>query len=188
VALTFFETARFKLRALKGSNLVSDIDAGFEALANDVDKLVYPPGDLRFTARVALDTGWLRCEGQAVSRAANAALFAAISTSYGIGDGSTTFNVPDYRGRLPIGAGAGPGLTARTLGQVLGEETHKLTVGEMPSHSHTFAGAQVVPENQIGATHENLAGSATTATGNTGGDGAHNNIQPSTVCNIWIKT
>ena len=85
--------------------------------------------------------GYLMCDGQAVSRTTYAALFAAIGTTYGAGDGSTTFNLPDLQGRFPLGAGAGNGLTARTVGQKDGEEVHALTADEMPAHTHTASTA-----------------------------------------------
>jgi microcystin-dependent protein len=200
MALTFFTTSRFGLRALKGGNLVADIDAGFEALANDIDAALYPPGDLRFTARINLDAGWLRCEGQEVSRAANAALFAAISTSYGVGDGATTFNLPDYRGRVPVAAGAGPGLSARALGAKVGEEAHQLTSAEVPATNVTGtatggAGVWTYAPGGGGATNSpgapqpmNVVGSLGLTAHVEGGGGSHNNMQPSTVCNVWIKT
>lgn len=75
-----------------------------------------PAGSMAMFAGAAAPTGWLLCQGQAVNRTANAALFAAIGTTWGAGDGSTTFNVPDLRGRAPIGAGTGVGLTARAHG------------------------------------------------------------------------
>ena len=81
--------------------------------------------------------GWLICDGSAVSRSIYAALFAAIGVLHGAGDGSTTFNVPDCRGRVSVGAGNGPGLTARGMGAKGGEENHVLTVPELPIHSHT---------------------------------------------------
>jgi hypothetical protein len=65
---------------------------------------------------------YLLCNGQAVSRSTYSALFSAVSTTFGAGDGSSTFNVPDMLGRMPIGAGAGSGLTSRTLGAKVGAE------------------------------------------------------------------
>ena len=80
---------------------------------------------------------WLICDGRAVSRTAYAELFAVIGTTYGIGDGSTTFNIPDFRGRTAIGAGTGTatGATNHPLGQTEGAETIKLTDAQM-AHGH----------------------------------------------------
>ena len=84
--------------------------------------------------------GWLICDGAAVSRSTYAVLFGLISTTYGIGDGSTTFNVPDLRGRAAIGAGTGPGLSARALAANVGSETHTLDVTQIPNHKHYTSG------------------------------------------------
>lgn len=75
--------------------------------------------------------GWLICDGSAVSRTGYAALFAIISTTFGIGDGSSTFNLPDMRGRFPIGANA-----TYPLAGTGGSATHTNTVGEMAAHNH----------------------------------------------------
>lgn len=91
-------------------------------------------------ATVAADadgvTRWRICDGSAISRTTYATLFAAIGTTWGIGDGSTTFNIPDLRGRVPVGAGTGAGLTSRTLASEGGEESHVLSVAELASHAH----------------------------------------------------
>lgn len=84
--------------------------------------------------------GWLLCDGSAVSRVTYADLFAVIGVIYGIGDGATTFNLPNLNGRVPVGAGSytdsvsGP--ITRSLGQVGGAEAHVLTTAQMPTHSH----------------------------------------------------
>lgn len=107
-------------------------------LASDV--AVVPVGTLCATARSSSPSGWLLCDGSPVSRSVYAALFSAIGTTYGAGDGSTTFNLPDLRGRVPVGVdGAANRLTANdALANSGGEERHTLTSAEsgMPAHSH----------------------------------------------------
>jgi microcystin-dependent protein len=75
------------------------------------------------------------CDGQILSIAANTALFSLLGTTYG-GDGRTTFALPDLRGRVPMGAGNGPGLTPRELGERGGTESITLTTNQLPSHTH----------------------------------------------------
>jgi microcystin-dependent protein len=100
------------------------------------------PGDLKPIAGATASAGWLLCDGSAVSRTTYAALFVAIGTTHGVGDGSTTFNLPDFRGRVPVGTGiatGATGATSHTLGQKAGEETHRILATEsgVPSHTHT---------------------------------------------------
>ena len=101
-----------------------------------LDSTVLPVGTVLPYAGSSAPTGWLLCQGQAVSRTTYATLFALIGTTYGSGDGSTTFNLPDLKGRAPIGSGTGSGLTARTLGQKYGAETETIDASELPSHTH----------------------------------------------------
>ena len=82
--------------------------------------------------------GWLLCQGQAVSRTDYADLFAVIGTAYGSGDGNTTFNVPDMRGKVPVGFNSSE-TEFDNLGETGGEKTHTLSITEMPSHSHSYA-------------------------------------------------
>lgn len=134
-------------------------------------------------------TGWLLCDGSAVSRTTYAALFAIISTTYGTGDGSTTFNVPDMRSRTPIGLGQGSGLTNRSLNDAVGTETHTLVESEMPAHTHSYTrhgAGGASPGNAYASGTANADGSDTT--GSTGGGGAHQNMQPSRCVNFIIKT
>jgi microcystin-dependent protein len=79
--------------------------------------------------------GYLLCNGAAVSRSTYAALYAVIGMAFGAGNGSTTFNVPDLRGRFPYGAETS---TDHDLGETGGEAAHTLTETEMPSHTHSI--------------------------------------------------
>jgi microcystin-dependent protein len=109
-----------------------------QACAGNDNRLAVP-GDIKMTAVQNPPGGWIWCNGQVVSRSTYNALWNAIGTAYGAGDGSTTFAVPDLRSRVPVGAGAGPGLSARTNGNTGGEEQHVMSVAEMVSHAHGVA-------------------------------------------------
>jgi len=95
-----------------------------------------PVGSLIDFAGSVAPTGWLLCDGAAVSRTTYSSLFAVIGVTWGVGDAATTFNVPDLRGRGTIGSGSGSGLTTRTLAQSGGEETHTIAEAELPAHTH----------------------------------------------------
>jgi microcystin-dependent protein len=128
--------------------------------------------------------GWLLCYGQAVSRTTYAALFTAIGTAYGSGDGSTTFNVPDLRGRVPAGVDNMGGAsanritdaTADSVGGVYGAESHTLTFNELPDGATQWG---------VGT---NINGAAGAQAQEAGGGAAHNNVQPSIFSNYIIKT
>ena len=81
--------------------------------------------------------GWAICSGQILSIAQNQALFALLGTMYG-GNGTTTFALPDLRGKVPLGMGQGGGLSSYTQGQVGGGLTKTLLISEMPAHTHTI--------------------------------------------------
>ena len=107
-----------------------------------------PIGTILDFAAATAPTGYLVCDGSAVSRTDYAALFAVIGTTWGAGDGSTTFNVPDFRGRTSIGTGTGtaPDATAHALGSGGGSETVTLTSAQsgVPAHSHPLANSSIV--------------------------------------------
>ena len=167
-----------------------------------------PPGFIIQYAASSAPSGWLLCDGSAVSRTTYSALFAIISTSYGSGNGSTTFNVPDLRGRVPVGFGQGSGLTNRSIANTGGAETHTLTTSEMPSHSHSVydpGHSHAMPGNYLrwaggdrtaggggdfGGKFGDYTGSSGTGISlyNAGGGGSHNNMQPFVVVNFVIKT
>ena len=155
-----------------------------------------PAGCVMPYAGATAPDGWLLCHGQAVSRTTYADLFAAIGTAYGPGDGSTTFNVPDLRGRIAAGrddmggtdAGrlAGGVANRTTLGGAGGAPTHTLTTAEIPAHSHGFTAVIAIGGGgfSVGGAFNN----GTTATNNTGGGGAHTNTQPTLILNYVIAT
>jgi microcystin-dependent protein len=88
-------------------------------------------------AGISVPGGWLNCDGSAIDRTIYADLFAAIGTTFGAGDGSTTFNIPNLRGRNVIGLN--PSETDfDTLGETGGEKRHTLTIDEMPAHTHSI--------------------------------------------------
>lgn len=92
-------------------------------------------GTTQFAGETA-PNGYLMCQGQAISRTTYVNLFNVIGTKYGNGDGSTTFNIPDLRGRVPVGKDDRD-TDFKTLGNMGGEKAHTLTVQEMPSHNHS---------------------------------------------------
>lgn len=131
-------------------------------------------------------TGYLLCNGSAVSRTTYSTLFTAIGTTFGIGDGSTTFNIPDGRANVLGGYKSGD-TNFGTLGGTGGEATHVLTTAEMPAHTHS---QQLSLDTNNGITSGSAGTRSTngTNTGSTGGGGAHNNLQPYLTINWIIKT
>ena len=93
-------------------------------------------GEIRMFAGTFAPRNWALCDGQLLAISQNDALFSLLGTTYG-GDGRTTFGLPDLRGRIPIHAGSGPGLSFRGLGARGGSETVTLNVNQIPAHSHT---------------------------------------------------
>lgn len=144
-----------------------------------------PIGTIIDHAGGATPAGYLVCDGTAVSRITYAALFAQIGVIWGIGDGINTFNVPNLQRRVTVGAGgAGTVVLGNAVGNVGGEESHTLTIAEMPAHTHTGA----KPPGAAGYVAGADTGGGTINTGSTGGGGAHNTMQPSAIVNKLIKT
>ena len=131
------------------------------------------------------DSRWLLCDGSSLLRTDYPDLFTVIGTVYGAADG-THFNLPDLRGRAPIAAGSGPGLTPRSLGDSLGEETHVLSVGELASHVHTTGNSAILGTSAPPPFDALGPNPLTAVTGSTGNDDPHNNMQPSLAINYLI--
>lgn len=137
-------------------------------------------------AGTAAPTGFLIADGAAVSRTTYAALFTVLGTTYGVGDNSTTFNLPNLKGRVAVGVDSTQ-TEFTPIAKTSGAKTHTLLTTEMPSHTHGIgfngSGANAGTSVAIPA-----AGSASTyASVATGGGGAHNNLQPYITTNYIIK-
>ncbi len=187
-----------------GGGAVSNTEFGYldgvtspiQTQINSLQIAKVPVGMVAPFAGSTAPTGWLMCFGQNVSRSTYSALFTAISTAFGVGDGSTTFGLPDLRGRAVAGKDDMGGTSANrlitmvsggTLGASGGAEQYALGASEIPSHTHSIGlfttgggGSQVI---QGGWAYNNFA---TISSGSTGGNGAHTNTQPTLVLNYII--
>lgn len=153
------------------------------------------PGTIVPFGGATVPTGWLLCFGQAISRATYATLFTVVSTTHGVGDGSTTFNLPDLRGRIPGGKDdmggtaasrlttAGSGVNGASLGASGGAQTHSLTQAQLPAL--TFL---TTTNSGQGAPSLDFSGPDNLGFYSIGGGTAHNNTQPTIVLNYIIKT
>lgn len=173
---------------------------------------VLPAGIVSPYAGSVAPTGYLLCDGSAINRTDYSRLFSAIGTAYGVGNGSTTFNLPDLRGRVIAaldnmgGTDAGRLSLANTLGTTAGTQTHTLTTSEIPSHTHPITDPGHA-HAQNGTAAANFAGSGglqgtqtttpmviqsnttgITVNGQSGTTGqAHNIMQPTILMNYIIK-
>ena len=148
-------------------------------------------GEIRMFAGNFAPRGWAFCDGQLLTVSQNDALFSLLGTIYG-GDGRTTFGLPDMRGRIPVHAGHGPGLSERRLGAKAGAEKVTLTVNQLPSHTHTprfdaAAGSESDPAGKVPGASPNVrrfrpaaanAGMAADAVSTVGDSRSHTNLMP----------
>jgi len=137
-----------------------------------------PTGTIVPWSTASVPTGFLECNGQAVSRSTYSALFAIVSTTYGVGDGASTFNVPDLQDNVAVSksnnkalASTGGANTVQATGNVGGSTAnHTLSTPEIPSHSHP-GGASSAAQYNVGPPYQ--GGASAAGTGSTGGGGAH---------------
>lgn len=156
-------------------------------------------GEIRMFAGNFAPSGWAFCDGQLLAVSQNDALFSLLGTIYG-GDGRTTFGLPDLRGRVPVHAGQGPGLSNRNLGAKGGGENVTLTTNQLPSHMHTVNGtndtadatgpAGTLPAQSkivdLYASTEPTVDFNSSTVQNIGGSLSHNNLMPFICINFII--
>ena len=154
-----------KINALVMNEIVSEINRNT------------PVGEVKQYAGETAPNGYLLCQGQAVSRTTYANLFNVIGTKYGNGDGSTTFNLPDLRGRVPVGLNATDN-DFKTLGTTGGSKTVALTLSQIPAHNHSAS----TSVNSAGAHNHSASSNSTgahthTVSGSAASGGYHSHMQ-----------
>ena len=156
-------------------------------------------GEIRMFGGNFAPVGWMMCEGQTIPITENEVLFQLIGTTYG-GDGQSTFNLPDLRGRIPIHMGTGPSGTTYQIGESGGNETVTLSQQQIPQHNHGIGASTDIPTSTTPG--NNVTGQAAAKiyrTGNpsvtldpqsigpAGGSQPHENMQPYTCINFIIS-
>lgn len=156
-------------------------------------------GEIRLFAATFAPRTWAFCAGQTIAIAQNTALFSILGTTYG-GNGQTTFQLPDLRGRTAIGVGSGAGLPSHSLGEMGGSHDVTLNVLQLPAHNHVAvvgassnaptgndptsaalaSGTRAVPMPNIFSTPPASVpmGAGSVVVGNAGGGQSHSNMQP----------
>lgn len=156
-------------------------------------------GEIKWVAFNFTPRGWASCDGALLPINQYQALFSLLGTTYG-GDGRTNFALPDLRGRVMLHKGQSAGTTNKTLGQRGGEESHQLTQGELPSHSHgvqasSSVATSTLPHARVPATTQRASIYAdstvdvnmdASAIGQTGAGSSHYNLMPSSTLNCII--
>lgn len=149
-----------------------------------------PTGAYMYFATQNAGDGWLYCDGREVDRTTYATLFSAIGTTHGAGNGTTTFNLPDGRGRSLIGSGTGDGLSVfRDINNpYVGEETHVQTVAELAPHTHTWSGPETRTEERGTGANNVWKNTLSDVTGSAGGGSKMNITHACLVAHLHVKT
>jgi len=180
--------------ALNENPSVAEINKVTDDNMNEIKNTINtntPVGVITAYAGDTAPDGWLLCDGSAVSRTTYANLFSVLGTKCGVGDGSTTFNLPNIKGRSLVGVDPDDE-DFNVVGKTGGEKTHTLTIDEMPSHNHsvntifpfTIGSNRTAVAN---STSNNVTGTAGDVVLNTGGGQAHNNLSPYAAVNFIIS-
>ena len=153
------------LKALPAADKL-DIDKCWEAIGDEIEEYIgdaQPAGAITMSGEATAPTGFLLCDGSAVSRTTYADLFTAIGTTFGVGDGSTTFNVPDLRGIFPRGAGTNGTLQqGRGGGNYFTATLGTLQNDQFQGHHHATINAPLLqrntttPSDNLGTTNTNV--------------------------------
>jgi len=150
-----------------------------------------PTGTVAMWVTTTAPSGWLICDGSAISRTTFSNLFDTIGTSFGVGDGSTTFNIPNFRGRTAVGLD-GSQTEFDAVAKTGGNKTVALTVEQMPTHSHTGntsnTGAHSHSGNTGNAGSHSHSGTTANASASTSNTGDHSHNVPSRVSSVNSNT
>jgi len=191
-----------------GTDHIKDNSVTAAKLNSAAVSVLMPTGSILPYAGSSAPTGYLLCDGSAQDRQVNSVnteLFTVIGLTYGVGDGSTTFNIPDLRGRVIAGqddmggpsanrlTGLSGGINGDNLGATGGSQSHLLTSAQsgLPAHSHTQGASGPNLSGPIESLSGGSAGGRYTSTGTVtaqDASSAHNNVQPTIILNYIIKT
>lgn len=195
---------------IDGSAVTTSHDYKLSLITGTSKAAVQLVGEIKIWPLVIAPTGWLVCDGSAISRTTYASLFAVLDITYGAGDTTSTFNLPNFKGKVPVGLDAAQ-TEFDSISETGGAKTHTLATSEMPSHNHdvidpqhrhdiidvyhvhnnvNYTGTGQNPLEADGANQDLQTALASTGISidNTGGGGAHNNLQPYITIQYIIKT
>ena len=178
VASNSITSAQIAANTITPENLIATL----RTMINDMS----PPGTTSAFSGTNVPNGWLVCDGAAVNRITYSNLFSALGTLYGSGDGSTTFNLPDYKGRVLVAFDAAQ-VEFNTLGKTGGKKSHTLTIAEMPAHSHAHNYSLVANGSASSIDQSGARWPSSANTQSAGGGLEHNNLQPYSTVNYIIK-